>query len=199
MTIWNLNESIDLPIAIADVDGLQQQLDSIPSALDDLANVAAADPTDGQVVAWDATEQAWVPVDLPEPSAGGGDPIAVDDDGVEVVAEVSRVNFADNLDVTDDGAGAVTIVGQPGLDLSDVGPQPLGDAAPGTSPDVSRADHVHPFGTLDQITLSSPDGTVWTVTVDNTGTLQTAALGVLLTEAGDRLTTEAGDLLLLES
>lgn len=38
---------------------------------------------------------------------GGG--VAVDDDGVEVVTEASRLNFGTGLSVTDDGAGDVTI------------------------------------------------------------------------------------------
>ena len=128
-----------------------------------------------------------------------GNPVAVDDDGVEVVAETTRLNFADNLSVTDDGAGAVTIDGQPGLELSDAAPQPLGTADAGVDVEASRSDHVHAFGSVDQITLTSPDGTAWSVTITDLGVLTTTALSVLLTETGDTLTTEAGGLLLLES
>lgn len=90
--------------------------------------------------------------------------------------------------------------GSGGADLSDVDPQPVDDiAAPGVSADGSRADHVHTLGSLDSLTLVSPDGTTWQVTITDLGALTTTALNVLLTEAGDLLTTEAGALLLLES
>lgn len=41
-------------------------------------------------------------------SSGGGS-VAVDDDGTEVVASASRINFGTDLSVTDDGSGAVTV------------------------------------------------------------------------------------------
>lgn len=41
--------------------------------------------------------------------ASGGGSVAVDDDGTEVVAEASGLNFGTGLSVTDDGSGEVTI------------------------------------------------------------------------------------------
>ena len=45
--------------------------------------------------------------------------------------------------------------------------------------------------------MTSPDGTVWSMTVDNTGAWTTGGQ-VLLTEAGNALLTEAGQPLLME-
>ena len=45
--------------------------------------------------------------------------------------------------------------------------------------------------------MTSPDGTIWSMTVDNTGAW-TTGVQVLLTEAGAPLLTEAGVPLLVE-
>jgi hypothetical protein len=62
-------------------------------------SITRADPDD-----WEATIEA----------TGSGNPVAIDDDGAEVVADVARINFGDNLAVTDDGGGTVTIDGAAG-------------------------------------------------------------------------------------
>jgi hypothetical protein len=54
---------------------------------------------------WDQAEDEWVTVG----AAGGGGSVAVDDNGQEVTAEASRLNFGTGLSVTDDGGGEVTI------------------------------------------------------------------------------------------
>ena len=46
--------------------------------------------------------------------------------------------------------------------------------------------------------MTSPDGTVWSMTVDDTGAWVAAGSQVLLTEAGNALLTEAGVPLLVE-
>jgi hypothetical protein len=51
-------------------------------------------------------------------------------------------------------------------------------------------------GVLDRLLMRSADGTVWEMTVDDTGVW--AGTSVLLTEAGDPLLTEAGNPLLVE-
>jgi hypothetical protein len=68
-----------------------------------LGNVDETGAADGDALVYDDGTDTW------GPGGGGGSPVAVDDDGVEVVAAASRLNFADNLTVTDDGAGEVTI------------------------------------------------------------------------------------------
>lgn len=55
--------------------------------------------------------------------------------------------------------GAVTI---PSASLSDDNPQPLGTATPGTSTNVSRADHVHAMPTADEVGAMSKWELLWT-------------------------------------
>lgn len=55
--------------------------------------------------------------------------------------------------------GAVTI---PSVPLSDDNPQPLGTATPGTSTNVSRADHVHAMPSADQVGAMSTWELLWT-------------------------------------
>ena len=55
--------------------------------------------------------------------------------------------------------GAVTI---PSASLSDDNPQPLGAATPGTSTNVSRADHVHAMPSADQVGAMSKWELLWT-------------------------------------
>lgn len=77
-------------------------------------------------------------------------------------------------------------------ELSDVDPQAVADTPdPGTATESSRADHVHDLGPLDSLTLRSPDGTLWDVTVDNAGTLSASELDVRITDLGTR-TTDSG-------
>ena len=91
-------------------------------------------------------------------------------------------------------------VGAASFDLSDNAPLTDAPAAdPGTSPEVSRADHVHPLGPWPSFVMESDDGGLWTVTVDNTGSLTTTGFAALLTESGDLLLTESGQILALES
>ena len=71
-----------------------------------------AEYSDGQVPVKD-------PGGLFVPGEGGGS-IAVEDDGVEVVGSASRLNFGDGLDVTDGGAGQVTVDAAGGGGSSDV-------------------------------------------------------------------------------
>lgn len=47
----------------------------------------------------------------------------------------------------------------------------------------------------DDIVMVSPDGTLWTMTVDNTGAWTSTSFDALTTEAGLPLATESGDLL----
>ena len=63
------------------------------------------------------TDDGWVTVG----AAGGGGSVAVDDDGTEVVAEASRLNFGTGLSVTDDTGGAVTIDAESGAHAETVG------------------------------------------------------------------------------
>ena len=51
---------------------------------------------------------------------------------------------------------------------------------------------------LTYLLMQSPDGTVWTMTVDNAGAWVGFGSQVLLTEDGDALLTEAGQPLLME-
>jgi hypothetical protein len=59
-------------------------------------------------------------------------------------------------------------------------------------------------GVLDRLLMRSPDGTVWEMTVDDSGVgvghlaTEQGGTSVLLTEAGDPLLTEAGIPLLVE-
>lgn len=55
--------------------------------------------------------------------------------------------------------GAVTI---PSASLSDDNPQPLGTATPGTSTNVSRADHVHKMPSADDVGAMSKWELLWT-------------------------------------
>jgi hypothetical protein len=78
-----------------------------------------------------------------------------------------------------------------GASLSDADPQPVADTTdPGVGTEASRDDHVHNLGPLDKVTLRSPDGTLWDVTVDNTGTVGTGELDVRITDLGVRITDD---------
>ena len=83
-----------------------------------------------------------------------------------------------------------------GADLSDAAPEQTGTPAPGTSVESSRADHVHGLGVLAVLTVltfRSPDGSLWTFTVDNTGSLTGTALTARVTTGGDPRVTTSGD------
>ena len=51
---------------------------------------------------------------------------------------------------------------------------------------------------LTYLLMQSPDGAIWSMSVDNTGAWVAAGSEVLLTEAGNILLTEAGAPLLVE-
>lgn len=53
-------------------------------------------------------------------------------------------------------------------------------------------------GPCTQLLMTSPDGTLWAITVNNSGVLQDG-LAVLLTESGAPLLAESGDALLVEA
>lgn len=75
---------------------------------------------------------------------------AVDSAGAAAAAPVQSVNGM---------TGAVTI---PSAPLSDDNPQPLGTATPGTSTNVSRADHVHAMPSADDVGAMSKWTLLWT-------------------------------------
>lgn len=75
---------------------------------------------------------------------------AVDSAGAAAAAPVQSVNGM---------TGAVII---PSASLSDDNPQPLGTATPGTSTNVSRADHVHAMPSADQVGAMSKWELLWT-------------------------------------
>lgn len=51
---------------------------------------------------------------------------------------------------------------------------------------------------VDQQLWVSPDGQVWTVTIDNTGSFQSTAVQPLTTEGGRYLTAQDGSVLITE-
>lgn len=75
---------------------------------------------------------------------------AVDSAGAAAAAPVQSVNGM---------TGAVTI---PSAPLSDDNPQPLGTASPGTSTNVSRADHVHAMPSAGDVGAMSKWELLWT-------------------------------------
>lgn len=75
---------------------------------------------------------------------------AVDSAGAAAAAPVQSVNGM---------TGAVTI---PSAPLSDDNPQPLGTATPGTSTNVSRADHVHAMPSASDVGAMSKWTLLWT-------------------------------------
>lgn len=99
---------------------------------------------------------------------------AVDSAGAAEAAPVQSVNGM---------TGAVTI---PSAPLSDDNPQPLGTASPGTSTNVSRADHVHAMPSADDVG-ALPIPTIIEDTWDGTGnTYETSAA---FTVSGDGFIT----------
>ena len=77
------------------------------AALDDIPDVNAPSPSDGDVLTWDSTPGEWVAA---APTGTGSLTV---DDGVTSVSPVDTIVFAAtgdaNVDVTDDGGGQVTV------------------------------------------------------------------------------------------
>lgn len=76
------------------------------AALDDLTDVDAPAPDDGQVLTWVEANNAWEAAD---PTGGSGSPLTVEEqDGTPSVANVDTIRVT-NGTLTDDGGGTVTL------------------------------------------------------------------------------------------
>ena len=71
------------------------------------------------------------------PTAQGGVATSVSDDGTTVVAEPTDINFDDNLDVTDDGDGTVSVTGTASASVSDDGTTAVSEPT-----DINFADYL---------------------------------------------------------
>ena len=80
--------------------GMGTTIEGTPGALDDLTDVDAPSPTDGQALIWDSGAGEWV--------AGDAASALTVEDGVTSVSPVDTIVF-DGATVTDDTGGQVTV------------------------------------------------------------------------------------------
>lgn len=78
------------------------------TGLDDLADVNASSPLNGQGLVWDGLNQAWVPGNISGGGGGGAAVFNVTDDGQGNIT-LALANTSSTLGLTDDGNGNITL------------------------------------------------------------------------------------------
>ena len=127
-------------------------------------------------------DDGWVTVG----AAAGGGSVAVDDDGVEVVGEASRLNFGTGLSVSDDTGGAVTI---DAAAAENTYVESVGDG------NATQFDVTHQLGTLSPVVALWLEGelVLATVTVLSADTIRVDTAPTVVEPAALTVKVHAGD------
>lgn len=103
-TAWN--GSLEVPTKNAVRDKIETLVGGTPTELDDLTDVNAPTPSNGDVLTWDSTPGEWVS----SAPAGGGSGVDVEDEGVSEAAGATTLNFTGaGVTATDMGGGVVDV------------------------------------------------------------------------------------------